>query len=244
MINGLAGSSQDWDPGFLAGLSEQSTLLLVDNRGLGASPDPGGPFTVGDMAEDCARLMAAELGGRPAPVLGWSMGGFIAQTLALEHPELVTKLVLLATDPGGPEAEPGDPEVLRQLIDLSPPPGEQARRLLALLFDDATGEALFPRVGELVAAARSELDQDVLDRQRDALAAWQREGVADRLAELSLPVLVAAGTGDRVLPPGNALLLAQAIADAWLLRFPGGGHAFMAQRPATLSAVINQFLTL
>jgi pimeloyl-ACP methyl ester carboxylesterase len=138
----------------------------------------------------------------------------------------------------------GDPAVLEQLVDLSPPPEAQARQLLSLLFDDATGAALYPEVGQLVAAARAELDQDVLNRQREALEAWHRDGVVRRLGQLSLPVLVAAGTADRVLPPTNSLILAQAIADAWLLRFPGAGHAFMAQYPGPLSTVINQFLAL
>lgn len=244
MINGLAGTSEDWDPRFLAGLAARSTLLLIDNRGMGASPDPGGPFSISDLAEDCARLMASELAGQPAAVLGWSMGGFIAQDLALEHPELVRKLVLLSTDPGGPGAELGAPGVLEQLVDLSPPPDEQARRVLSLLFDEATAVALYSQVGQIVAAARAQLNQDVLERQRSALDAWQRAGVADRLGEISVPVLVAAGTADRVVPPGNSLALAQHISDAWLLRFRGGGHAFMAQHPAVLSTVINEFLAL
>jgi pimeloyl-ACP methyl ester carboxylesterase len=138
----------------------------------------------------------------------------------------------------------GDREVLAGLLDLSLPPEEQARRLLALLFDEATGAALYPQVGEMIAAARSQLRQDVLDRQERAIEAWERDGVADRLDRLSLPVLIAVGTGDRVIPPANSLLLAEAIPDAWLLRFPGAGHAFMAQHPATLSAVINEFLAL
>lgn len=244
MINGLAGSSEDWDPAFLDGLASRNELLLLDNRGMGASPDDGAPFAIADLAADCAALIQEELKGAPAAVLGWSMGGFIAQVLALEYPALVSKLVLLATHHGGPEAVAGDREVLAGLLDLSLPPEEQARRLLALLFDEATGAALYPQVGEMIAAARSQLRQDVLDRQERAIEAWERDGVADRLDRLSLPVLIAVGTGDRVIPPANSLLLAEAIPDAWLLRFPGAGHAFMAQHPATLSAVINEFLAL
>jgi pimeloyl-ACP methyl ester carboxylesterase len=244
VINGLAGTSRDWDPGFLEGLAARNELMLPDNRGIGESPDDGEPFGIADLAEDCAGLMARELGGQPAVVLGWSMGGFIAQLLALTHPELVSKLVLLASHHGGPGVDPGDPQVLAQLVDLSPPPDDQARRLLALLFDEETGRALYPQVGELVAAARGLLSQDLLDRQRNAIDGWVRTGVADRLGELDLPVLVAAGSADRVIPPVNSLALAEAIQDAWLLRFRGGGHAFMAQHPARLAGMINEFVAL
>jgi pimeloyl-ACP methyl ester carboxylesterase len=242
VINGLAGTSEDWDPAFLAGLAPRNELLLLDNRGMGATPDDGEPFAISDLAADCAALIQDELRGAPTAVLGWSMGGFVAQVLALEYPELVSKLVLLATHHGGPEAEAGDPAVLDELVDTSPPPAEQARRLLGLLFDETTGAALYPQVGEMIAAARSQLHQDVLDRQRTAIEAWEREGVADRLGRLSAPVLIAVGTGDRVIPPANSLRLAEAIPDAWLLRFRGAGHAFMAQHPGTLTAVINEFL--
>jgi pimeloyl-ACP methyl ester carboxylesterase len=236
VINGLAATSRDWDPTFIASLASGNELLLLDNRGMGSSPDDGAPFTIADLAAD----VAAEL-QEPAAVLGWSMGGFIAQQLALDHPELVTKLVLLSTDSGGPKAA-GDPEAIDQLTDTSPPPAEQARRLLALVFDDEAAPALYEQFGELVAAARAGLNQDLLGRQRAALEDWHRNGVHDRLAQISVPTLVATGTADRVIPASNSLRIATAIGGSWLLRFPGGGHAFMAQYPEKLAGIINAFL--
>ena len=243
MINGLAGTSQDWDPTFLEGLATANQLLLPDNRGIGASADNRAPFTIEDLAADCAELMTAEL-DRPAAILGWSMGGFIALALALGHPDQVSKLILLSTDPGGPTAELGDPGILAQLVDLSPPPREQARTLLSLLFDDQTARDLFAQVGDVIAAARASLNQDLLDRQLGALEAWHSGGVADRLPGIDVPALIATGTTDRVIPPANSLGMARAIRDSWLLRFPGGGHAFMAQHPALLARIVNEFLSL
>src|SRR5580700_9632282 len=75
VINGLAATSEDWDPAFIEGLAEQNELFLLDNRGIGASPDDGASFTIADLAADCARTMDALISGRAA-VLGWSMGGF------------------------------------------------------------------------------------------------------------------------------------------------------------------------
>lgn len=243
VINGLAATGEDWDPAFTAGLAAENELFLVDNRGIGASPDDGSGFEIADLAADCAELIVKHAGG-PTVILGWSMGGFIAQALALARPELVTKLVLLSTDPGGRNAQPSDPDVITQLIDTSPPPDEQARRLLALLFDAQTAETLYQQVGDVVADARSRLDQSVLDRQRAALDAWHHAGAGDRLAELPVPTLIATGTADRVIPPTNSLLLTERIRDSWLLRFRGGGHGFMAQYPETLSRMINAFIAL
>ena len=242
MINGLAATREDWDPTFIEGLASKNELLLVNTRGMGTFMDDGSPFTISELAADCARVIRDEL-DRPTAVLGWSLGGFIAQALALEHPQQVSKLVLLSTDAGGPDAR-GDSDVIAQLADTSPPPAEQARRLMSLLFDDQVAPDLYAQFGDMVAAARARLDQDVLDRQKSALDGWHRAGVADRLAHISVPTLVAVGTADRVVPPYNSLRLATAIPGAWLLQFENAGHALMAQHPTALSSIINEFLAL
>ena len=74
--------------------------------------------------------------------------------------------------------------------------------------------------------------------------AWHRNGVGNRLREISAPVLIATGAQDVVIPPSNALKLLNAIPGAWLAQFPGGGHAFMAQHPRPLADLINGFLAL
>jgi pimeloyl-ACP methyl ester carboxylesterase len=95
-----------------------------------------------------------------------------------------------------------------------------------------------------VAATRAQLSPDLVDRQAAAMDAWHRDGAGDRLGELSAPTFVAAGTEDIVIPPSNALALVNAIPGAWLARFNGGGHAFMAQYPRPLANLINEFLAL
>ena len=104
VLNGLAATSADWEPSFIDRLASASELVLIDNRGIGGSSDDGAPFDIAKLAEDIARVIEA-LDFEAANVLGWSMGGFIAQRLALDHPNSVDKLILLSTDPGGADAE-------------------------------------------------------------------------------------------------------------------------------------------
>jgi pimeloyl-ACP methyl ester carboxylesterase len=172
------------------------------------------------------------------------MGGFIAQALALKHATRIDKLVLLSTDPGGTEADLAPPDVWSQLIDTSGTPNEQARRLLFLLFPNDVAESFYRQFGDIVAAARAQMSVELLKRQAAAMDAWYRNGVASRLREVRVPVLIAAGAEDIVIPASNALKLVNAIPGAWLAQFPHGGHAFMAQYPRALADLINSFLAL
>ena len=243
ILNGLAATSADWDPLFIDRLASANELLLLDNRGIGASLDDGRPFDIAKLADDTAQVIEA-LDFEGASVLGWSMGGFIAQTLALDHPNRVRKLILLSTDPGGADAELASPAVQAQLTDMSGSPHEQARRLLFLLFPDDLAESIYLEFGDIVAAARERLSHDLVHRQTAAMDAWHRDGGGDRLHKLRVPVLVATGAEDIVIPASNALALVNAIPGAWLAQFQGGGHAFMAQYPQPLSDLINKFLAL
>jgi pimeloyl-ACP methyl ester carboxylesterase len=172
------------------------------------------------------------------------MGGFIAQTVAVQHPAGVDKLILLSTDPGGVDAELASPAVRSQLIDTSGTPREQARRLLSLLFPNVLADSVYQKFGDIVAAARAKLSPDLVNRQAAAMDAWHRDGTRNRLQKLRTPTLVAAGTEDIVIPPSNALRLVNAIPGAWLAQFMEGGHAFMAQYPRPLADLINGFLAL
>ena len=243
VLNGLAATIADWDPSFIDRLASASELVLLDNRGIGASTDDGAPFDIAKLAADTAQVIEAlDLG--TISVLGWSMGGFIAQTLALNHPNCVHKLILLSTDPGGADPEPASPAIRAQLTDMSGTPHEQARRLLFLLFPKDVAEFIYREFGDMVAAARSRLSSELVHRQALAMDVWHRDGVGDRLRKLCAPTLVATGTKDIVIPPSNSLALVNAIPGAWLAQFSGGGHAFMAQYPRQLADLINEFLAL
>jgi len=243
ILNGFGATSADWDPAFIDRLTSSHELILLNNRGIGGSTDDGRPFDIAKLAADAARVIET-LGIEHASVMGWSMGGFIAQALALNYADRVDKLVLLSTDPGGIEADLASPDVWSGLIDTSGTSNEQARRLLFLLFPNDVAESFYREFGEMVAAARAQLPVELLNRQSAAMDAWHRNGVASQLREISVPVLIATGTEDIVIPPSNGLKLVNAIPGAWLAQFPHGGHAFVAQYPRALADLINSFPAL
>ncbi len=243
VLNGFGATSADWDPCFIDRLASSHDLILPNNRGVGGSTDDRQPFDIAKLADDTAQVIET-LGIERANVLGWSMGGFIAQALALNYADRVDKLVLLSTDPGGAEADLAAPDVWSKLVDASGTPDEQARRLLFLLFPNDVAESFYREFGDMVAAARAQIPVELLNRQSAAMEAWHRNGVASQLREISVPVLIATGTEDVVIPASNALKLVNAIPGAWLAQFPHGGHAFVAQYPQALADLINSFLAV
>ena len=182
VLNGFAATNADWDPSFIDGVASCNELILLDNRGIGGSADNGQPFDIGQLADDAAHVIGT-LGFEQTSVMGWSMGGFIAQALALQHPHHVDKLILLSTDSGGPDTDRASPAVWSQLIDTSGTPHEQARRLLFLLFPGDVAESLYRQFGDIVAAARAQLSPELVKRQAAAIDAWHNSGVASRLRQ-------------------------------------------------------------
>ncbi len=140
VLNGFAATSGDWDPSFIHGLASSNELILLDNRGIGGSGDDGRPFDIARLAHDAAHVIET-LGFERISILGWSMGGFIAQTLALQHPNRVNKLILFSTDPGSSEADLASAAVWSQLVDPSGTPHDRAKRLLSLLFPSDVAES-------------------------------------------------------------------------------------------------------
>ncbi len=242
LINGYAATAADWDPTFIAALERSFDLILPDNRGAGAAPlgELDRPPTIDSMAADMEALLDAR-GIESLRVAGWSMGGFIAQALAARSPHRVEALVLLSTDPGGPDAVLADPAAWGQLTDNSGTPREQATRLISLLFPPAVAAEIDSKFGDAVAAARAELSPADLSVQVEAMATWHMTEQPHPPTS-DPPVLVACGEEDVVIPPENSNRLAALWPNSRLERFAGGGHAFMAQEPERLADLITSFL--
>ena len=241
VLNGFAATSADWDPSFIDRLASCHQLILVNNRGVGGSIDNGQSFEIARLADDAAQVIET-LGFERTSVMGWSMGGFIAQAFAVRHRKRLDKLILLSTDSGGTGADLASAAVWSRLIDTSGTPLEQTRRLLSLLFPTRVAGCFYRDYGDMVAAARAQLSPGLLERQAAAMEAWHHHGVADGLRQIGRQVLIATGTEDVVIPPSNALKLVNAIPNAWLAQFPHAGHAFIAQYPQAVADLINNFL--
>jgi pimeloyl-ACP methyl ester carboxylesterase len=240
LLNGYAATGTDWDPQLLLALSQSFEAICLDNRGMGESQlgDPA-ELSVDAMARDVEQLLDALELAR-VPVAGWSMGGFVAQRLAIRAPQRVARLVLLASDPGGEATTMPTPEDWRRLTDHSGSAREQATRLIELLFPPALAPAIDRRFGAFVAAARAGLDPRALAAQEAAMIAWHTSEQA-RPGDDAPPVLVAHGTEDVVIPARNAEALAALWPGARVELFDGGGHAFMAQEPQRLAQLIVAF---
>jgi pimeloyl-ACP methyl ester carboxylesterase len=241
VLNGFGATSADWDPSFIDRLASSNELILLNNRGIGGSTDDGQSFDIEKLAADAAHVIET-LGIEHASVMGWSMGGFIAQAFAVKYAARVDKLVLLSTDPGGIEADLASPDVWSTLLDASGTPNEQARRMLFVLFPNDVAESFYRQFGDIVAAARAKLSAELLNRQAAAMETWHRNGLTSQLRHLRVPVLIVTGMQDIVIPTSNALKLVNTIPGAWLAQFPHGGHAFIAQYPRALADLINTFL--
>jgi 3-oxoadipate enol-lactonase len=230
LVNGYAATGEDWDPGFLAGLAESFEVICPDNRGVGDSELGDAELTIDGMAADLEVLLDA-LEVESAPVVGWSMGGFVAQRLAARSPERVAALALLSTDPGGPDSAAAAPETWSRLTDQSGTTREQASRLISLLFPAELAVEIDRQFGEVVAAARAGLSPEALCAQEAAMEVWHGAAPAAADKGEAPPALVIHGDLDVVIPVANADALAARWPGARVEIFSGCAHAVMAQEP-------------
>lgn len=237
LINGFASTMDMWSPRVLGALEDRFRVIIFDHRGTGYSSASDDPFSIPLFADDTLALMDA-LGISRAHILGLSMGASVAQELALSRPERVDRLILVAGTCGGREAVQMAPEVWQTLSDKSGTGLDLANRMFSVLFTKdwlaAHDPWMFcPDVHETVSEAGAA-------RQAEAFYTWP--GSYGRLPQIRLPTLIITGTDDVVIPPANAVTLAERIPGARLEQFPGAGHGLMYQCPAEFAKVVREFL--
>ncbi len=241
LVNGYAATAADWDPAMLAALALSFELICPDNRGMGDSElGDAAELTIDAMAGDLERLLDTLEIDR-LPIAGWSMGGFVAQRLAMRSPLRVQARVLLASAPSGPAAASAEPRIWSQLIDRDGTPREQASRLISLLFPPAFAAVVDRDFGEVVAGARAQLSPRALDAQELAMRAWRAEAQPQPGADAPR-MLAICGSEDVVIPPQCSDELAALWLGGRAERLAGGGHAFMAQEPERVAELIASFV--
>jgi 3-oxoadipate enol-lactonase len=213
----------------------RAPVLSVDLRGHGRSSAPAGAWTVADMALDVVRLLRY-LGVERAHLVGLSMGGMVAQQLALDYPYAVASVVLADTIAGIPsDGEAVAAEALRFIESHSM--AEVAKTRITTAFTDAVDPVMRGHLIEAVAL------NDKAAYERAAHAAFEFS-VRDRLAEIRVPALVVVGEGDRTFPLAWMEDLAAHIPGARLVRIPGAGHISTMERPQAFNRAVLEFLGL
>jgi len=237
LIQGLGFDSSGWGAA-IGHLRRRFRLVLVDNRGIGRSA--AGSVSVPAMVGDVLAVLD-DVGIGAVHVLGASLGGIIAQDLAIRHPERVDKLVLACTTPGWPFAYPM-PSASVRLIAASRrlPPDVAARRHVENALSAITLEQRPELVERILARHRSAAGDPAIRDGQVAAGASYVGGLRQR--GIRARTLIVHGEADRVVDPRNARLLAARIPGARLVTFPGLGHLFFWEDPAGFAAVVTSFL--
>lgn len=240
LIMGMGGSSRGWLALQVPEFAERHRTVLFDHRGVGESEDPGGPFSIADLADDAARLLGA-LGIARAHVLGAFMGGMVAQELALRHPARVDRLVLVGTYARPDAKRRMLLEKWKAMVGAGLPLAIVAQeRMLWTLADETLEQTdLIHPMMQGFLRDRFPMSNDTFVRQCDACLGHD---ALERLPEIRAQTLVLCGQQDILTPPKFAKQLATAIPAAHLVTVPAAGHLVMAEAAERFNQVVLQFL--
>ncbi|HEX9112162.1 MAG TPA: alpha/beta fold hydrolase [Terriglobales bacterium] len=217
-------------------LAQHFRTVAFDNRGVGLSDVPPGPYSIATMASDAAAVLDAA-GISRAHVFGVSMGGMMAQEFALQYPARTRSLILGCTSPGGPSAVRAESNVIDVLLMRGMTPEQAREAILPYIYDANT--------------PREKIEQDVILRQPwlpspegymaqlQGILAW--EGYS-RIAQIAAPTLVIHGESDALVPPGNGELIARRIPGAKLVLLEHASHLFLTDQTQVANKEILEFL--
>lgn len=240
LVHGLAYDRVGWGrlPELLA---ERFRVVLLDNRGVGESDEPPGPYAVAQMADDVVAVLD-DAGIERTNLFGVSLGGYIAQELALAHPKRVETLILASTAPGGPKAHPM-PQSTQEVFARYPTMEREAG--LRMFVENSLGERGVRELPDLV----EEIFQYRLGHA-PTVDAWLAQAAAgatfdafDRLGAIGVPTLVLAGGADVVVDPRNAALLGELIPHARVEIVPDRGHLMVWEDSERVAELVTEFLT-
>ena len=218
-------------------LAERFQTIVFDNRGIGNSDVPAGPYPISLMASDAAAVLdAAKI--ESAHVFGVSMGGMIAQEFALQYPKRVRSLILGCTAAGGPTAVRAEQDAIQMLMTRERMTPEQALEApVPFIYDSTTPRE---RIDEDLALRRPWLPRpEGYAAQLQGILAW--EGYS-RLPAIHAPTLVIHGESDRLVPPGNGKLIAERIPGAKLVMIPHASHLLLTDQTDTANRIVLRFL--
>ena len=237
LVMGLGGTMDNWSPSFVDALAAHHKVVVFDNAGVGETAAISSPLTITGMADQTSALISA-LHLAPTTVLGWSMGGMIAQALAVLHPSQVSKIVLAATQAGTGKAVP-PPAAAAAAVNSDSPSVE-----LSVLFPPSASAAAelygfsvlrYPDLYGVLPKVKVE--------QGSAVDLWfaGSDAAGREVASVKVPTLVADGTEDALDPVSNDKQLAALIKGAQLTLYSGAGHAFWFQDESAFLGRLGAF---
>jgi len=236
LVQGMSGHAGMWGAELVDDLARDFQVVAYDHRGIGESARADDPFTIADLADDAAALLTA-LGVESAHVMGISMGGMVAQELALRAPERVRSLVLGCTTAGGPGAfdAPGPGRMVEAISTRDP------ERATAVGFEVNVSAAFAARPGELERFRETSLSRRVPVPvvRTQSIAALHHDAV-DRVGGITVPTAVVHGEEDQMILVGEGRRLVDLVPGAIAEIWPGVGHLFWWERPAETAAVIRR----
>ena len=242
MLQHFRGNLDNWDPALTDALADQREVILVDYPGVGSSTGT----TSSSIAETARQMIAfvAALGLERVDLLGFSIGGFVAQEIALVRPTLLRRLVLAATGPKGAPGMHG----WREDIAAAARGESRPENLLYIMF--AHTDTSQAKGREFLGRFLERRDRDAptsdaaRDAQYDAVVDWgvPDHGALQRLTGITNPTLVIQGDNDLMIPTKVSHLLAGLIPDAQIRIYPDAAHGFLFQYPTEVAAVVNEFL--
>jgi pimeloyl-ACP methyl ester carboxylesterase len=233
----------DWDPAVVDGIAAERRVILVDLRGVGGS---GGttPDSVEAMAEDAVAFLEA-LGLSPVDLLGFSLGGAVAQVIVEKRPDLVRRVILAGTAPAGDQGPAATGAVLQAAMEKA---GAESKHPKHFLFfsptanSQAAADAFLARLEERTADRDAPVTNETIGAQLTALAKWEQSASPAGLANVDKPVLVVNGDDDTMMPTISSFHLAQLLPDAELSIYPDSGHGGIFQYHELFVAQTLEFL--
>ncbi len=242
LISGLGYPLWQWHK-MVPFLAEHFQVITFDNRGVGQSDKPAGPYTAQMLAADTVGLLDA-LGIEKAIIAGHSMGGFIAQAMALDFPQKVAKLILCSTNFGGPHHVPVTPEAMKVLTDVTSDALTRFKNGLAVSTAPDWSEKNPEMIEEWVKwRIANPIDPAPYQAQLAIGLGLLTEAAAFevKLPRLNVPTLILFGAHDKVVPPDNASLLAEKISGSKVVILPNAGHFFPIEVAEAASRTITDF---
>jgi len=242
LLHHLTAMLDDWDPAVVDGLAARHHVIAFDNRGVGRS---GGstPASVEAMARDAIAFIRA-LGLNKVDLLGFSLGGFVAQVIAQEQPDLVRKLIIAGSGPAGGEGISNMGAVLQDAVAKASAAGKHPKHFLFFSQTDngqAAANSFLARLNGRTEDRDAAVSNETIHAQLTAIHAWG-QAAPSRLSEIRHPVLVVNGDDDLMAPTVNSFELAFGLPDAQLSIFPDAGHGSIFQYHAVFVQQALDFL--